>query len=119
MTRVTPLAPPLPDMTVIELSVIVALLTSGPLNRDRIRQVVGDWFVRSTRTFDLEPCLARLRARSWLFEDPVKALSPTRAGEEPTLLLYAGVIRMIGAIEGDGRNAGSLRLNGFGKGEET
>ena len=117
MTRVTPLAHRLPDMTVVELSVVVALLTDGPLGRDRIRQVVDDWFVQSMRTFDLEPCLARMKARGWLREDPVKALSPTRAAEAPTLLLYAGVIRMIGTIEGDGRDARSLRLNGFRKGE--
>lgn len=110
--------PPLPDMTVIELSVIVALLEDGPLRRERIARLIEDWFVRPVRPTELEPCLNRMQARGWVSDEAGTALSPTRAAEAPTMLLYAGAIRMIGAVEGSPRGTGRLRLRGFRTGDE-
>lgn len=118
MTRVTPIAAtPLPDMTVIELSVLVALLTDGPLRPDRLARAIADWFVRPVRIGDLEPCLAGMAAKGWVLRADVGSLFPARAAEATTLQLYAGLIRMIGAVERAGGMEGRLRPRGA-EGEE-
>ncbi len=110
-------APTLPDMTVVELSLVIALLRDGAAGAERIAGTVAGWYARPVRSRDLAPSIARLTARGWLVAGSDGALSPTPRAHQPTSLLYACVIRMIGDAEREGNDGRQLHLIDLTSGE--
>jgi hypothetical protein len=107
MSAATPLgAVGLPDATVVELSIVVALLGRGPVRLECLAPVLAAWFARSVDWRALAPSVRRMKRRGWLIADRVGALTPTGSGRASAQLLYAGVIRMVGATERARSSAG-------------
>ena len=109
---VTPIggAQALPDMTALELAVIVALLQTGPSVIALFSRKIEDWFSTPLRPSDLDPSLRRLRTKGWLSDGAGGELSPTIEALEPTRTIYSGLVRMIGSQLQDAADTAQLNL---------
>lgn len=85
----------LPDMTVVEVAVVVALLRRGPSRIDALAPVLAEWFATPVAFSDLTPSVRRMFGRGWLAEARDGRLSPGLLALQPTQRLYAGFIRML------------------------
>lgn len=107
----------LPDMTVVEVSIIVALLRRGPTAPDGLAPVLADWFAMPVRSDDLAPSVRRMTRRGWLARRGGGTLAPTPSAYQPTQVLYAGFIRLLGRESEPHDDDGQLNLLGdHGKG---
>jgi hypothetical protein len=86
----------LPDMTVIELAIITALLRKGPGTVAVIAPLLSEWFKIPIDPSQLAGPINRMVAMHWLVVGPESFLMPAPAALEPTTLLYPGFIRMFG-----------------------
>lgn len=102
----------LPDMSVVEVSIIVALLRGGPAAADALAPVLSDWFARPVRSPDLAPSVGRMTRRGWLAQRGGGQLEPTSAAYAPTQLLYAGFIRLLGRDSKPASDEGQMSLLG-------
>lgn len=95
--KVTPIggARTLPDMSAVELAILVALLQTGPAVIAIFARKLEDWFAMPFGAADLDPSLRRLRAKGWAADEGDGRLAPTAAAFEPTRTIYAGLVRMI------------------------
>ena len=86
----------LPDMTVVELAIIVALLRRGlPTAIEDLAPVLSQWFACPVNPAQLAGPIRRMAREGWLAEGPI-GLMPDRGALEPMKLLYGGFIRMFG-----------------------
>lgn len=93
---------PLPDLTVVEVSIIVALLRIGPAVIDALCPVLTGWFMKPVVQTELAPSVSRLQGRGWLVERPGGELVPSPSAYEPTQRLYSAFIRMLAREGSDG-----------------
>ena len=109
---VTPIggAQALPDMTALELAVIVALLQTGPSVIALFSRKIEDWFATPLKPSDLDPSLRRLWTKGWLSDGAGGELSPTPAALEPTRTIYSGLVRMIGSQFQEASDTAPLNL---------
>lgn len=108
----------LPDMSVVEIAIIVALLRRGPAPVDALAPMLSDWFAQPVRSPDIAPSVGRMTGRGWLARRGER-LEPTPAAYAPTQLLYAGFIRLLGRDNDASADDGQLSLLAdTGKGRE-
>lgn len=88
-------AGPLPDLSVIELAIVIALLRRGPLNRDALAKVIADWLARAVTPRELYRPVARMIRRGWLVDCDHMCLAPTAVVQAQARQLYAAFIRML------------------------
>ena len=86
---------PLPDLTVVEVSIIVALLRKGPAVLEALCPVLAGWFMKPIIGSELVPSVRRLQGRGWLVERPGGELVPSPSAYDPTQRLYSAFIRML------------------------
>ncbi len=109
----------LPDMSVVEIAIIVALLRRGPAPADALAPMLSDWFAQPVRSPDLAPSVGRMTGRGWLARRGDR-LEPTPAAYAPTQLLYAGFIRLLGRDGDAPGDDGQLSLLGeIGEGRDV
>lgn len=84
----------IPDMTVIEFLVGVALCRCGPANSTAIAREISGWLDCKVRVAELRPSLASMTARGWVRLD---AGIYTIADNESEAVkgVYAAVIRLL------------------------
>lgn len=99
----------LPDMSVVEIAIIVALLRRGPAPVDALAPMLADWFAQPVRSPDIAPSVGRMTGRGWLARRGER-LEPTPAAYAPTQLLYAGFIRLLGRDTDASSDDGQLSL---------
>lgn len=86
----------LPDMTVIELAILTALLRKGPGKVAVIAPLLSEWFQVPIDPRQLAGPIQRMVEKHWLIVGPESFLMAAPAAKEPTVLLYPGFIRMFG-----------------------
>lgn len=110
----------LPDMSVVEVAIIVALLRRGPAPADALAPMLSDWFARPVRSPDLAESIGRMTRRGWLLLGGGGRLEPTPGAYVPTQLLFAGFIRLLGRDDDAPGDDGQLSLLGDAdKGRDT
>lgn len=85
-----------PNMTVVELSITIALLRLGRSRLTDVAPMLAGWFASSVRPSHLLPAADRMVAMGWLSEDVDGQYVPASSALRPTQQLYAGFIRMLG-----------------------
>ena len=88
---------PLPDMTVVELAIVIALLRDPPGTLASIAPILADWFRRPVSPAQLLQPSQRMLRLGWIESNADGTLIPGQAAFEPTAWFYAGFIRMLGS----------------------
>ena len=86
----------LPDLTVVEFAVLIALLQLGPSTLVQLRATVADWFGQELTPLALSPAVRRLRHQGMLIEHADGRLQTVAHAGPPVAACFAAAIRITG-----------------------
>lgn len=99
MSTTTPLADGrgLPDLSVVEFCVMIALMRLGPQAAPALLPTISDWFGYSASLSDIEPAIRRLIHQECLLKEPHGRLRPRSGATTPVSNCFTALIRLVGA----------------------
>lgn len=99
METITPLSSgrALPDLTVVEFAIMIALMRLGPQPAPSLLPTLSDWFGYAISLGDVRPALRRLEHQGYLTTLEDGSLRTRRASAEPVALSFTALIRIVGS----------------------
>jgi hypothetical protein len=99
METVTPLSSgrALPDLSVVEFAIMIALMRLGPQPAPILLPTLSDWFGFAISLGHIRPALRRLEHQGYLTTLEDGTLRPRRAASEPVALSFTALIRIVGS----------------------
>lgn len=99
METITPLSSgrALPDLTVVEFAIMIALMRLGPQPAPALLPTLSDWFGYAISLGDIRPALRRLEHQGYLTTLEDGSLRTRRASAEPVALSFTALIRIVGS----------------------
>ena len=99
METITPLSSgrALPDLTVVEFAIMIALMRLGPQPAPSLLPTLSDWFGYAISLGDIRPALRRLEHQGYLTTLEDGSLRTRRASAEPVALSFTALIRIVGS----------------------
>ena len=98
METITPLGSgrALPDLTVVEFAIMIALMRLGPQPAPLLLPTLSDWFGFAISLRDIQPAMRRLEHQGYLVTLENGVLRPRSASAEPVALSFTALIRIVG-----------------------
>ncbi|MGB3469769.1 MAG: hypothetical protein WBA51_02985 [Erythrobacter sp.] len=98
METITPLGSgrALPDLSVVEFAIMIALMRLGPQPAPVLLPTLSDWFGFAISLSDIRPALRRLEHQGYLTTLEDGSLRTRRASAEPVALSFTALIRIVG-----------------------
>ena len=99
METITPLSSGrgLPDLTVVEFAIMIALMRLGPQPAPALLPTLSDWFGFALSLSHIRPSLRRLEHQGYLTTLEDGTLRPRRTSAEPVALSFTALIRIVGS----------------------
>lgn len=99
METITPLSSGrgLPDITVVEFAIMIALMRLGPQPAPSLLPTLSDWFGYAISLSDIRPALRRLEHQGYLTTLEDGSLRTRRASAEPVARSFTALIRIVGS----------------------
>lgn len=99
METITPLSSGrgLPDLTVVEFAIMIALMRLGPQPAPSLLPTLSDRFGYAISLSDIRPALRRLEHQGYLTTLEDGSLRTRRASAEPVALSFTALIRIVGS----------------------
>ena len=86
----------LPDLTVVEFCVMIALMRLGPQPAPALIPTLSDWFGFSISLSDIEPAVRRLIHQQLLLKQAHGTLLARSAATAPVSNCFAALVRLVG-----------------------
>lgn len=99
METITPLSSgrALPDLSVVEFAIMIALMRLGPQPAPLLLPTLSDWFGYAISLTDIRPALRRLEHQGYLTTLEDGSLRTRRSSAEPVALSFTALIRIVGS----------------------
>lgn len=98
MASITPLASGrgLPDLTVVEFAIMIALLRLGPKPAPLLLETLSEWFGQDVVLSDIQPGIRRLVHQHFLRSEAGGTLRPQALAVSPVATSFSAMIRIVG-----------------------
>ena len=99
MAMIPPLASGqgLPDLTVAEFAIMIALMRLGPSPAQALLPLLSDWFGYAVGLADIQPFLRRLMRLGFLVKEVDGTLQPQRRSAQSVSACFSALIRLVGS----------------------